>query len=50
MSEEASDEEYARALDTLSSLINSKKRSDGGQWPHAFAMMACYLEVGQNRI
>lgn len=41
-------EEWEEAMALLSSLISSKRRSDGVNWAHAFDMMASYLEVNPN--
>eukprot|EP00887_Chlorella_sp_A99_P007527 scaffold2.g7527.t1 len=38
------EEEWQRTMDTLSSLISSKRRGDGHQWQSAFEMMASYLQ------
>ena len=38
-------DDYARGLAVLESLISGKKRQDGSKWEHAFDMMHDYLEV-----
>jgi len=39
-----SDDEYARGLRLLESLITGHKRKDGALWEHAFQMMQGYLD------